>query len=200
GDWVVELRPQHNATGPLPDSRIGDVITLPGNLPIALTGPYPDGQLRLWRASIELAVDVLAHLARHGRPIRYGYVPKPYPLTDYQTVFARNPGSAEMPSAGRPFTTELVTELVSRGIAIAPLTLHTGVSSQDVGEPPQPERYLVPATTARAVNQARAGGGRVVAVGNTVTRALESAADRTGIVHGRSGWTALVLGLQRPAP
>ncbi|HEX4726548.1 MAG TPA: S-adenosylmethionine:tRNA ribosyltransferase-isomerase [Jatrophihabitans sp.] len=199
GNWVVELRPEHNATGPLPDSRIGDVIMLPGNLPIVLTGPYPDGQLRLWRASIEVAVDMLAHLARHGRPIRYGYVPKPYPLTDYQTVFAREPGSAEMPSAGRPFTTELVTELVTRGIAIAPITLHTGVSSQEVGEPPQPERYLVPATTARAVNLTRGWGGRVVGVGTTVTRALESAADRTGVVHERSGWTELVLGPQRPA-
>ena len=77
--------------------------------------------------------------------------------------------------------------------------MHTGVSSQDIGEPPQPERFLVSATTARAVNLARAGGGRVVAVGTTATRALESAADRTGIVHARSGWTDLVLGPQRPA-
>jgi S-adenosylmethionine:tRNA ribosyltransferase-isomerase len=199
GSWVVEVRPAHGATGPIPDSRTGDAIMLAGNLPIVLTGPHPDGQLRLWQASIEASVDVMAHLARHGRPIRYAYVPTPIPLAEYQTVFAREPGSAEMPSAGRPFTTELVTELVTRGIAIAPITLHTGVSSQDAGEPPQPERYLVPAATARAVNLTRAWGGRVVGVGTTVTRALESAADRTGIVHGRSGWTELVLGPQRPA-
>ena len=114
-------------------------------------------------------------------------------------MFAREPGSAEMPSAGRPFTTELVTDLVTRGIAIAPITLHTGVSSQDAGEPPQPERYAVPETTARAVNMTRAAGGRVVAVGTTVTRALESAADGGGVIRGRAGWTDLVLGPQRPA-
>ena len=193
------MRPAHGATGPVPDSRTGDALTLPGNVPMVLLGPHPDGQLRLWQASIDVTGGPMAYLARHGRPIRYAYVPTPIPLAEYQTVFAREPGSAEMPSAGRPFTTELVTELVTRGIAIAPITLHTGVSSQDAGEPPQPERYLVPATTARAVNLTRAGGGRVVGVGTTVTRALESAADRTGIVHGRSGWTELVLGPQRPA-
>jgi S-adenosylmethionine:tRNA ribosyltransferase-isomerase len=141
----------------------------------------------------------VAYLERWGRPIRYAYLPAPFPLADYQTVFAREPGSAEMPSAGRPFTTELVTDLVTRGIGIAPITLHTGVSSQDAGEPPQPERYAVPETTARAVNLARAWGGRVVAVGTTATRALESAADRTGLVRGRTGWTDLVLGQDRPA-
>jgi S-adenosylmethionine:tRNA ribosyltransferase-isomerase len=197
GNWVVEVRPAHDATGPLPDSRIGDVILLPGSVPIVLAGPHPDGQLRLWQATIE--IDVPGYLARHGRPIRYGYLPTPVPLPDYQTVFAREPGSAEMPSAGRPFSTELVTELVTRGIAIAPITLHTGVSSQDAGEPPQPERYRVPASTARAVNLTRDWGGRVIGVGTTVTRALESAVDRTGVVHGRSGWTELVLGPQRPA-
>jgi S-adenosylmethionine:tRNA ribosyltransferase-isomerase len=120
-------------------------------------------------------------------------------LAEYQTVFAREPGSAEMPSAGRPFTAELVTELVSRGIGISPITLHTGVSSQEAGEPPQPERFAVPETTARAVNMTRAWGGRVIAVGTTVTRALESAVDDAGIVRARSGWTGLVLGPQRPA-
>ena len=121
-----------------------------------------------------------AYLARHGRPIRYGYVPRPVPLAEYQTVFARTPGSAEMPSAGRPFTDRLVTDLVTRGIAVVPITLHTGVSSQEPGEPPQPERYAVTAATARLVNAVRAAAGRVVAVGTTATRALESATDRSG--------------------
>jgi S-adenosylmethionine:tRNA ribosyltransferase-isomerase len=121
------------------------------------------------------------------------------PLAEYQTVFARTPGSAEMPSAGRPFTRKLVTDLVTRGIGIAPIELHTGVSSQDPGEPPQPERFTVPATTARAVNTTRAWGSRVVAVGTTVTRALESAVDSVGVVRATRGWTDLVLGPQRPA-
>ncbi len=80
-----------------------------------------------------------------------------------------------------------------------PITLHTGVSSQEPGEPPQPERYRVPAATARDVNLARAWGARVVAVGTTVTRALESAADADGVVRERAGWTDLVLGPDRPA-
>jgi S-adenosylmethionine:tRNA ribosyltransferase-isomerase len=142
---------------------------------------------------------VVAYLERHGRPIRYAYLPTPVPLAEYQTVFARDPGSAEMPSAGRPFTAELVVDLVVRGVGVAPITLHTGVSSQEVGEPPQPERYRVPASTARAVNVTRAAGGRVVAVGTTVTRALESAAQENGIVRPAEGWTDLVLGPERPA-
>jgi S-adenosylmethionine:tRNA ribosyltransferase-isomerase len=198
GSWVVEVRPARGATGPVPDSRAGDVITLPDDVGVALVRPHPSGQVRLWQAAAGGAGGVVAYLQRHGRPIRYAYVPAPVPLADYQTVFAREPGSAEMPSAGRPFTTELVTDLVTRGIGIAPVTLHAGVSSQDAGEPPQPERYAVPATTARAVNTTRDGGGRVVAVGTTATRALESAADSAGVVRGRSGWTDLVLGRDRP--
>jgi S-adenosylmethionine:tRNA ribosyltransferase-isomerase len=199
GSWVVEVRPARGAAGPVPDARPGDVITLPDDVRVTLAGSHPAGQLRLWQAGIGVEGGVAAYLERHGRPIRYAYVPVQYPLADYQTVFAREPGSAEMPSAGRPFTAELVTDLVTRGVGIAPITLHTGVSSQDAGEPPQPERYAVPAATARAVNLTRAGGGRVVAVGTTVTRALESAADSRGVVRGRAGWTGLVLGEDRPA-
>jgi S-adenosylmethionine:tRNA ribosyltransferase-isomerase len=135
-----------------------------------------------------------AYLARHGRPIRYGYVSGRFPLQEYQTVFARAAGSAEMPSAGRPFSTELVTELVSRGIGVAPIVLHTGVSSQEASEPPLPERFEVPAPTARLVNATRRARGRVVAVGTTVTRALESAVDARGRVRPVQGWTDLVLG------
>jgi S-adenosylmethionine:tRNA ribosyltransferase-isomerase len=199
GSWVVEVRPARGATGPVPDSRAGDVITLGDGVRVALVQPHPGGQIRLWQAAVPVEGGVVPYLERHGRPVRYAYVPAPFPLADYQTVFAREPGSAEMPSAGRPFTAELVTDLVTRGIGVAPITLHTGVSSQDPGEPPQPERYAVPETTARAVNMTRAWGGRVVAVGTTATRALESAADRTGIVRGRAGWTDLVLRQDRPA-
>ena len=125
---------------------------------------------------------VASYLDRHGRPIRYSYVPRRWPLRYYQTVFSRRAGSAEMPSAARPFTTDLVTALVSGGIAIAPITLHTGVSSAEAGEPPTPERFEVPAATARMVDAAHAAGSMVIAVGTTVTRALESAADADGSV------------------
>ena len=199
GTWVVEVRPDHGATGPVPDSRDGHVISLPHGVRLVLLGPHPAGQRRLWQARVGVEGGVIAYLARHGRPIRYAYVPAALPLAEYQTVFARDPGSAEMPSAARPFTTELVTDLVTRGIGIAPIELHTGVSSQDAGEPPQPERFRVPETTARAVNMTRAWGGRVVAVGTTVTRALESAVDGVGAVREKAGWTDLVLGPERPA-
>jgi len=199
GSWVIEIRPQQDATGPVDDARNGDVVTLPDGVRAVLIAPHPGGQRRLWQAAVGVDGGVPAYLARHGRPIRYSYVSTPVPLAEYQTVFAREPGSAEMPSAGRPFTTELVTDLVTRGVVIAPIELHTGVSSQEPVEPPQPERYRVPEPTARLVNMTRAWGGRVVAVGTTVTRALESATDAAGVVRERAGWTDLVLGPDHPA-
>jgi len=201
GAWLVELRAPANATGPLRDVTSGEQVELPDGVRLAVLSPYPAGEPspRLWRANVGVEGGVAAFLARAGRPIRYTYVSAPYPLRDYQTVFARQPGSAEMPSAGRPFTTEIVTDLVARGVAVAPVLLHTGVSSLETGEAPLPERFAVPAATARLANLTRASGGRVVAVGTTVTRALESAAAPDGTVQARSGWTDLVLGPDRPA-
>jgi S-adenosylmethionine:tRNA ribosyltransferase-isomerase len=199
GAWVVEVRPAGVSDGPVAGLVTGEVITLEAGATLVLDGPQPTGQARLWRARARIDGGVSAFLARHGRPVRYAYVPSPWPLTEYQTVFAREPGSAEMPSAGRPFTDQVVTDLITRGVAIAPVLLHTGVSSQEPGEPPQPERFRVPEATARLVNSARQAGGRVVAVGTTVTRALESAADPDGTLRARHGWTDLVLGPARPA-
>ena len=178
GTWVVEVRPPGGATGPVTDARRGERVALPAGAWLTLEAPY-DGH-RLWRARVAVEVDVAAYLDRHGRPIRYAYVPHGRPLAAYQTVFAREPGSAEMPSAARPFTTEIVTDLVTRGVTIAPLTLHCGVSSPEDGEPPLPERYRVPEQTAALVGQTRQHGGRVVAVGTTVTRALETVARGNG--------------------
>ena len=193
------MRPAGVSAGPVADLRPGEVITLDAGAALIVERPQPAGQARLWRARPRIDGGVSAFLARHGRPIRYAYVPRPWPLAEYQTVFAREPGSAEMPSAGRPFTEQVVTDLVTRGVAVAPIVLHTGVSSQEPGEPPQPERFRVPAATARLVNSTRQAGGRVIAVGTTVTRALESAADPDGSVRARHGWTDLVLGPSRPA-
>ena len=149
--------------------------------------------------SAAVADKVTAYLARHGRPIRYSYVPVSWPLSAYQTVFARDDGSAEMPSAGRPFTPDLVISLIGAGVVLAPITLHAGVASLETGEPPLPERFNVPEPTAQLVNLTLAASRRVVAVGTTVTRALESAADSSGAVRASSGWTDLVLGADRPA-
>jgi S-adenosylmethionine:tRNA ribosyltransferase-isomerase len=204
GDWVVEIRPAGAATGPVTDLSPGEVIMLDDGAALVVDRPRPAGQARLWRARPRFggsggSSPRETFLARHGRPIRYAYVPRPWPLAEYQTVFAREPGSAEMPSAGRPFTERVVTDLITRGVALAPVVLHTGVSSQEPGEPPQPEWFRVPEATARLVNATRQAGGRVIAVGTTVTRALESAADPDGSVHARRGGTDLVLGPERPA-
>lgn len=196
GDWVVEIRTAPEATRAVLDASPEDRVVT-GAVTLTLLEPYPwrsspSGRgNRLWRAEVDGPLD--SHLRRHGRPIAYGYLDGALPLAAYQTVFATRPGSAEMPSAGRPFTAELVTRLVSRGVAVAPVTLHTGVSSQEAGEGPQPERYAVPASTARLVNAVRAGGGRVVAVGTTVTRALESAVAPDGRLVAGRGWTDRVV-------
>jgi S-adenosylmethionine:tRNA ribosyltransferase-isomerase len=199
GDWVVEIRPAGAATGPVTDLSPGEVIMLDAGAALVVDRPRPAGQARLWRARPRVEGGAYPFLARHGRPIRYAYVPRPWPLAEYQTVFAREPGSAEMPSAGRPFTERVVTDLITRGVALAPIVLHTGVSSQEPGEPPQPEWFRVPEATARLVSATRQAGGRVIAVGTTVTRALESAADPDGSVHARRGVTDVVLGPERPA-
>jgi S-adenosylmethionine:tRNA ribosyltransferase-isomerase len=185
--WVIELR---HAGQRYAGGGAGERLALPAGASATLLAPYLAGA-RLWLAELDTgAAPLLGYLHRHGAPIRYGYVEDQWPLADYQTIFALQPGSAEMPSAGRPFTGALVARLVARGIAIAPVLLHTGVSSQEAGEPPYPERYAVPAATARLVNAARAGGGRAIAVGTTVVRALETVARADGVVAPGAGWTS----------
>ena len=198
--WLVELRENAAATGPVTDASPGETLTLQAGGSLTLLRRYPGpAAIRMWAASVAVGGAPGAFLARHGRPIRYSYVPCPWPLPAYQTVFARTPGSAEMPSAGRPFSAGLVTDLVTAGVVIAPITLHAGVASLEAGEPPLPERFSVPEPTAQLVNLTRAEGRRVVAVGTTCTRALESAAGPGGTVRARRGWTDLVLGADHPA-
>ena len=140
-------------------------------------------------------------MREYGRPIRYSYTERDQALSVYQTVFALTSGdgagSAEMPSAARPFTVRMVTELVSRGVQFAPVTLHTGVASAEAHEPPYPERFAVSEASARLINAVRAAGGRVVAVGTTAVRAVESAVDADGVVRAREGWTDLVVTPER---
>lgn len=203
GNWVVELRTAPTADRPVLDVTAGQRLHV-GDLELTLLAPYPrEGSSptgtgnRLWRAGVD--GDLLDLLVRRGRPIAYGYLDRAYPLSAYQSVFATRPGSAEMPSAGRPFTDEIITRLVARGVGVARVTLHTGVSSQETGEAPAPERFEVPAATARLANATRATGGRVVAVGTTVTRALESAVTPDGRVEATGGWTERVISPEEPA-
>ncbi len=196
GSWVVEVRRPDQSGPALPSP--GEVLRLPGGLRLRVVEPHPSGQSRLWRTLPLPAVSPVHYLAEHGHPIRYRYLDGEWPIEDLQNVYADRPGSAEMPSAGRPLTDRLLVRMMSRGIALAPIVLHTGVSSQESHEPPQPERFTVPAATARLVNSTRAAGRRVVAVGTTVVRALESATAGDRVVP-TSGWTSLVLGPDRPA-
>lgn len=200
GTWVLEIRRADNS-GPDLTCTQGESIELPGGLRMQLVAPYPPGTVtpRLWRARPADRLELVGYLTRHGRPIEYGYLRSRFGLAEHQTVYATSPGSAEMPSAGRPFTDRILVRLLARGVLVAPVVLHTGVSSPDAHEPPYPERFAVGDTTARLVNQTRAAGARVIAVGTTVVRALESAADAGGLVHPARGWTDLVIGPDRPA-
>ncbi|WP_328304181.1 S-adenosylmethionine:tRNA ribosyltransferase-isomerase [Actinomycetospora sp. NBC_00405] len=197
GDWVVEPR---RPDGPERDVAVGDRLTLPGVV-LTLVAPYPDehARRRLWQARPWPAVGRAGYLATYGHPIAYGHLAGRFPLADHQTVYATEPGSAEMPSAGRPLSERLLVRVMARGVTVAPLVLHAGVSSQEKHEPPTAERYRVPPSTARLVNSARAAGARVVAVGTTVVRALETVAAPDGTVSPGHGWTDLVLGSHRPA-
>jgi S-adenosylmethionine:tRNA ribosyltransferase-isomerase len=201
--WTVELRSldSQGKSKHFEGAEQGEIISLPGAASAQLHGPYisdcdPSVRLpsqTLWLASLNLPFDVDDYLAQFGFPIRYNYVKDQWPLPYYQTVYATESGSAEMPSAGRPFTSELLTRLKTKGIQVAPLLLHTGVSNVETHEPPYKEFYQVSEDTARLVNAAHTSGQRVIAVGTTVVRALETVTDGVGKVHGDEGWTCKVV-------
>ncbi len=202
--WVVEVRElAANTTQPFYDACPGEVYTLEDGGTITLLAPHSaalrddTNRVRLWIATLDLPVSVNAYLTEYGFPIRYHYVRESWPIDFYQTVYANSPGSAEMPSAGRAFTPEILTRLSAKGVQIAPLILHTGVASLEDHEPPYEEVYDVPAQTARIVTQARRDGRRVIAVGTTVIRALETVTGDDGITHPGSGWTDLVITPER---
>ncbi|WP_052887813.1 S-adenosylmethionine:tRNA ribosyltransferase-isomerase [Thermogemmatispora carboxidivorans] len=205
GLWVVELRlPLSEGSQPFFAGRAGEVLTLPQGGRVVLHAPYvprarseaADRQ-RLWVATFDLPEPLEVYLERYGFPIRYGYVQRDWPIDYYRSVFVTEVGSAEMPSASRPFTAELVTRLVVGGVQFAPLLLHTGVASLEAHEPPYEEYYRVPAESAELINAARRRGRRVIAVGTTPMRALETVADEYGEVHPGEGWTDLVITPQR---
>ena len=195
--WVVEPRRVVGRTTsrwdrPEPPRR----LSLRGGAKLTLDEPYGD-RGRLWIATLDLRERTLSWLAVHGRPIRYGYVQRPWPIESYQNVYSREPGSAEMPSAGRPFTPELITRLVAKGIGITPVVLHTGVASLEADELPYPERVRVSRATSDRVNAAHKGGHRVIAVGTTAVRALEASAGPDGRARPLDGWTDLVVTPER---
>jgi S-adenosylmethionine:tRNA ribosyltransferase-isomerase len=198
GTWLVELRrPAGGSTAPFAagagPARAGLALRVADGS-ITLLRPYTS---RLWVAAVRVPGPMPGYLARHGRPIRYDYTDRDWPLSTYQNAYAVEPGSAEMPSAGRPLTGAVLAELIGRGVLVAPVTLHTGVASAEADEPPYPEWFSVPASVAALTGHVRRHGGRVIAVGTTVVRALESAVDDDGGVRAASGWTDLVIGPER---
>ena len=204
GLWIVELRrPTDAGTKPFRYARVGEMLGLPAGGFVTLHAPYPGGGIpaagtRLWISTLDVPEPLEGYLDRYGSPIRYGYVRESWPLEYYQTVYATEKGSAEMPSAGRAFTPELITRLVARGVQVAPLLLHTGVASLEDDEPPYEELYSVPPETARLANAAREGHRRVVAVGTTVVRALETVTGADGVIHPGEGWTRVFVTPERP--
>jgi S-adenosylmethionine:tRNA ribosyltransferase-isomerase len=188
GQWVVEPREV--------TPTAGEVLSLPAGGTVTLVHRYATSN-RLWVAEIELPQPLVEYLLAWGRPIRYPYVPDAWPLAAYQTVYSTELGSAEMPSAGRPFTCEMIERLRVMGIDVVTVTLHTGVASPELHEPPYDEWYRVPPRAAEAVERTIRSDGRVIAVGTTVVRALESAANTTGHVQATEGWTDLVITPER---
>ncbi len=203
--WIVEVRTQREkTTQPFYDIQAGETLCLADEATVTLHMPYlnkrdmkPKGKHRLWIATLALPYELQVYLTQYGFPIRYGYVQEQWPLDYYQTVYATEMGSAEMPSAGRAFTPELITRLIAKGVQIAPLILHTGVASLEAHEPPYEEYYRVSPETARRVNAARVEGKRIIAVGTTVVRALETITDNMGTTHPGEGLTCLVVTPER---
>jgi S-adenosylmethionine:tRNA ribosyltransferase-isomerase len=192
GLWTVELR---RAGQPELHASAGQIVELPEAATVTLLTPYSEnsGGVRLWVATVQTPQPLLSYLTVHGRPIAYSYVRGSWPISTYQNVYATHPGSAEMPSAGRPFTSEVLMRLVTRGVGVVPVVLHTGVASLEAWEPPYPEYFEVSSAAAHRVNDTRHRGGRVVAVGTTVVRALETVVDDHGRVNAGSGWTETVV-------
>ena len=182
--WVVEARKTAMTAG--------ERLALPNGGKATFLEPYC-GSWRLWRARLDLPESAFAYLQRWGKPIAYPYVRQEWPLEMYQTVYASRPGSAEMPSAGRAFSVDVIKALRRKGVGMAPIVLHTGVSSLEKDEPPYAEWYEVSQGTVGAIGDTRDKGGRVIAVGTTVVRALESAASANGELIASQGWTELVI-------
>ena len=189
--WIVEPRNAGFAA-------IGERFALPADGIVELLTPVHRAHPRLWFARVQLPAPPREYLQRYGRPIAYGYLDGRYPIETYQTIFGRKPGSVEMPSAARPFSLRVLDSLYRRSVNVAAVTLHCAVSSPETHEPPLDERFEVPRWTSNVVNATRASGGRVIAVGTTVVRAIESATDVSGIVRPAQGWTSHIVDAEHP--
>ncbi|PRY58639.1 tRNA preQ1(34) S-adenosylmethionine ribosyltransferase-isomerase QueA [Glycomyces artemisiae] len=207
GRVEVQLRynPKDNIWGVSSKSRraprIGSKLTFDGtDITATMLGPDDRG-LSLWMLEFDCEFDALvAYLDEHGRPIPSLYVEGSFTNEEYNSVYAERPGSAEMPAAGRHFTEEVLTRLRERGVGIAYITLHTGLSSVEISEEHLEDHRMhaewcqIPPETADMVNTAKDEGHRVLVVGTTVMRTLESAAKEDGLpLRAGDRWTDLYI-------
>lgn len=189
--WLVEPRSstlfERGATLRLPECAVVTLLVPSGGL-----------RPRLWYAHIATLGDMSTYLARNGRAITYTYMNGTWPISFYQSIFSKEPGSVEMPSAGRPFSLRTLEALRARKVAIATITLHCSVASPERHEPPIMEWMNVSSHVVDAIKTTRAKNRRVVAVGTTVVRALESATDETGQPVAFRGWTDHLVNQDHP--
>ncbi len=174
-----------DARPPVPDLSAGERLAFAGGLVATVLGRHEEAPPLLWLSFDRDGPALLEALHRAGHPVRYAYVPRPWALHHYQTLFAAAPGSVEMASAGRPFTVQTLRQLRQRGVGLATISLHAGLSTYgdhavDASFVPA-EPYKVPAATAAAVERTHAMGRHVIAVGTTVVRALETTGGHAGV-------------------
>lgn len=175
---------------------VGEKIDLPGGLTATITGLGTEAPLIVLSFS-KSGLDLLEIFYQYGEPLHYEYIETPWPIEMYQTVYASVPGSVEMPSAGRAFTWRLLNMLKGKGVNIAYIQLHAGLSYYGNDRWPHPNKHLeefcVPVKTAELINKTRKNNGRVIAVGTTVVRALETAVNTDGNVEPQEGITSLYI-------
>ena len=199
---MVEVR-RADGSGPQTDVSPGEVIELSGEQQVRVDAAFPDegeAGARLWRVTPVPGRDRTGYLLEHGRPIRYGYLSGSRPIDDLQNVYGLQPGSAEMASAGRPFTAELLVRLMARGVTVAPIVLQAASPAPRRTSHPCPSGsrclWTRPGWSTECGLGGQAGGGGRHDRG-AGTR--EGGRRGRGTVRPRAGWTDLVLGPDRPA-
>ncbi len=194
GEWWVMMKSSHR---PKPGAR----VTLQEGMELAVLENRPDG---LNRVRVEGSEDLLSYLEAHGEPPLPPYIKREKLCEEdperYQTVYASAPGAVAAPTAGLHFTPELLERIRSRGVRVEEITLHVGpgtfrpvkvdrIEAHTMDE----ERYEVSETVAESLNRTRAEGGRIVAVGSTSVRTLETVVDAQGVFQAGSGRSGLFI-------
>jgi S-adenosylmethionine:tRNA ribosyltransferase-isomerase len=194
--WLVEIREiTGNKTIRWYEGEERMIFQLPSGANVTLEQRfYKNSQwLDLWVADFNINQSMQSYLSKNALSIQYDKLDRQYPLSYYQTFFSFHPGSSEMPSAGRGFTSNLIDRLLKSGVTLAPIMLHTGVSSLEENETPYPEYMEIDPVTASIINTAKNQGRRIIAIGTTAIRAIETAVNNEGIVTPFRGNTELFI-------